>query len=114
MRAATTTRLTPPAGYYAPIDNVTPQQVKAGELKPDELRCPSVPPQAFTEALSFHSRYEGSDSARATLNPEVEREYREETRPIIDLETGVSRYVRNYMRWGNPQDLQCAMLWLHT
>jgi hypothetical protein len=45
----------------------------------------------FTGALDFTSKYEGSDSARATLNPQADRAFHEQTKAITELEKVVSR-----------------------
>ncbi|AYC31883.1 mannuronate-specific alginate lyase [Pseudomonas cavernae] len=100
--AAQAAGLVPPAGYYAPIE-----KVKSGEPP----RCPATP-MPYTGALQFRSKYEGSDSARATLNRESEQEFREKTAAITSLERGVNQQVMRYMRDGRPQDLQCTLQWL--
>lgn len=95
--------LVPPSGYY--------QAVQQDDDKPE--RCDSVPPP-HTRELVFPSKYTGSDSARATLNVEANRRYKAMTRNITDLERGVSNSVHRYMARGNPQELECALTWLHT
>ncbi|MCY1351700.1 Alginate lyase [compost metagenome] len=100
--AAQAAGLVPPPGYYAPIE-----QVKSGEPE----NC-SAAPTPYTAKLVFRSKYEGSDSARATLNRESEKEFREKTEAITSLERGINKQVMRYMRDGRPQDLQCTIQWL--
>lgn len=97
--------LSPPSGYYAPV----PQQQKQGQAD----ACPSTP-TPYTGTLLFRSKYEGSDRARTTLNPEAEQAFREQTASITELERGVSQQVMRYMRDGRPQHLSCALGWLNS
>ncbi|CAD5108480.1 mannuronate-specific alginate lyase [Zestomonas carbonaria] len=96
--------LVPPQGYYASVE-----RVKSGGAND----CAATP-TPYTGRLVFRSKYEGSDSARATLNRESEKAFRETTRDITELERGVNRQVMRYMRDGRAQDLQCAVQWLNT
>ncbi|WP_309137377.1 mannuronate-specific alginate lyase [Pseudomonas sp. LS44] len=94
--------LKPPQGYYAAIEKVA-----SGEPQ----KC-SAAPTPYTAKLVFRSKYEGSDSARATLNRESEKAFREKTEDITTLERGISKQVMRYMRDGQQQDLQCTIQWL--
>ena len=69
--------LVPPRGYYAPVD--------IDDKKPEACKAP---PQPYTAKLDFRSKYEGSDKARATLNPEAEKAFREKTADITEMERG--------------------------
>jgi poly(beta-D-mannuronate) lyase len=100
------TALKPPPGYYASIASAPARR--------DEQTCQRAVPPPHTGALHFRSRYEGSDRARATLNPEAEAEYRSKTRNIREMERGVVKYVTTTLRQGTPQDLDCAVAWLDT
>ncbi|GHT85760.1 alginate lyase [Betaproteobacteria bacterium] len=98
--------LVPPPGYYAPVVPARVQQ--------DVKTCSHVAPTPHTGALHFRSRYEGSDRARATLNPEAEADYRDKTRNIREMERGVVKYATTTLRKGTLQDLDCAVAWLDT
>ena len=89
--------LVPPAGYYAPVQ-VRDKAPRA---------CPQVP-QPYTGKLLFRSKYEGSGKARATLNRESEKAFRDKTAPITELERGVTRQVTYYMREGQRMRLALA------
>ena len=90
--------LTPPAGWYQ----------TAGQNHNATFTCPPLP-TPFTGSLVFRSKYEGSDQARATLNPDADAASARETRPITTLEKQVSQTVRYYLRTGNIQARDCAL-----
>lgn len=69
--------LQPPAGYQQP-----PQHHAASRFT-----CPSFP-APFTGALDFTSKYEGSDSARATLNPQADQHSMSRQRRSLNLKSG--------------------------
>ncbi|MGE8362712.1 mannuronate-specific alginate lyase [Pseudomonas sp.] len=95
--------LVPPAGYYAAVD-----------VKDKKPRSCSAPPKPYTAKLEFRSKYEGSDKARATLNKDAEKAFRDATADITELERGVNRQVMRYMRDGDRQQLDCALNWMST
>lgn len=95
--------IVPPEGYYA--------AVQTDDGKPES--CPATP-TPYTGTLVFTSKYEGSGKARATLNKDAEKRFREQTRHITALEKGVARQVMHYMRDGHPEELQCALRWMTT
>ncbi|GAB3389416.1 mannuronate-specific alginate lyase [Azotobacter armeniacus] len=95
--------LVPPKGYYAAV--VTRSGVAQA--------CPVVP-EPYTGELIFRSKYEGSDSARSTLNKEAEKAFRTKTAPITQIERSISRMVMRYMEKGRTGDLECALAWLDT
>ena len=80
--------LKPPAGYYAAV----------GQRDGKAPVCPAVP-QPYTGELQFTSKYEGSDSARATLNRRAENNFRKQTAHITRLEKEAGRMITGYMRW---------------
>ena len=90
--------LQPPAGYQQP-----PQHHAASRFT-----CPSFP-APFTGALDFTSKYEGSDSARATLNPQADQAFHEQTKAITELEKVVSQVVTGFARDGNPARADCVV-----
>lgn len=93
--------LVPPPGYYAAV----------GERKGSAGSCPAVPPP-YTGSLVFTSKYEGSDSARATLNVKAEKTFRSQIKDITDMERGATKLVTRYMRSGRDGDLACALNWM--
>ena len=93
--------LVPPMGYYAAVE------IRKGKAQ----ACPAVP-EPYTSPLTFRSKYEGSDSARATLNKEAEKAFLQGIAPITQLERGFSRIVTRYMEKGRTGDLECALSWL--
>ncbi|MDW3713059.1 MULTISPECIES: mannuronate-specific alginate lyase [unclassified Pseudomonas] len=93
--------LVPPRGYYAPVD--------IDDKKPEACKAP---PQPYTAKLDFRSKYEGSDKARATLNPDAEKAFREKTADITEMERGVNKMVMVYMREGQRPQLECALQWM--
>lgn len=101
---ASANTLVPPQGYYAPIEK---HSSKAPE------KCAAAP-TPYTDKLVFRSKYEGSDKARATLNKESEKAFRDSTASITTLEKGVSQQVMRYMRDGQQGELQCTLDWLTT
>jgi poly(beta-D-mannuronate) lyase len=95
--------LVPPPGYFAAV----------GERKGDADSCPAVP-TPYTGSLQFTSKYEGSDSARATLNVAAEGKFRAQIKDITDMERGTTKLITQYMRSGHKGDLDCALNWLTT
>ncbi|MNZ20402.1 Alginate lyase precursor [compost metagenome] len=93
--------LVPPRGYYAPVE----VDAKSGG------NC-KAPPTPYTAKLEFRSKYEGSDKARATLNPKAEKAFREKTAAITEMERGISKMVMQYMREGQRTQLECTLQWL--
>lgn len=98
--AAHAQTLMPPPGYSQPA------QHKSGGT----FACPA-PPAPYAGTLDFPSKYEGSDKARATLNEEADKRYKEMTQPLTDMEKGVVKSVDKYMSTGNPAALKCAIDW---
>ncbi|WP_405118832.1 mannuronate-specific alginate lyase [Pseudomonas leptonychotis] len=99
---ANASKLVPPAGYYAPV--------LLTEKKPQAC---AATPQPYTDKLVFRSKYEGSGKARATLNLDSEKAFREKTAAITEMERGVSKQIMQYMRDGQPAQLECALQWLN-
>lgn len=97
--------LVPPQGYYEGIEKL--------KTSDGNFRC-AAPPRPYTGALQFRSKYEGSDSARATLNLDSEQAFRDSTKEITTLERGVAKMVNQYMRDGRPAQLDCTLNWLST
>jgi poly(beta-D-mannuronate) lyase len=95
--------LVPPRGYFAPVEG----DAKSGGT------C-KAPPTPYTAKLEFRSKYEGSDKARSTLNPEAEKAFREKTAAITEMERGVSKMVTDYMRKGQRTQLECSLQWLDS
>ncbi len=95
--------LVPPPGYFGAVGD-------KGSKK-DSDSCPATP-TPYTGSLVFTSKYKGSDSARATLNADAEKEFRSQIKDITDMERGTSKLITQYMRSGNKGDLDCAMNWL--
>ena len=95
--------LRPPLGYFAPVETF-----KTGDYTSD---CGAIP-APYTGALQFRSKYEGSDKARATLNSQSQKAFRDSTANITTLERGVSKQVMQFMRDGRPEQLQCTLDWL--
>lgn len=102
---ASAASLVPPKGYDAPIE-----KLKTGD---HDFKCEAIP-KPYTDKLVFRSKYEGSDKARATLNEESEKAFREATKDITTLERGISKVVMQYMRDGRPEQLDCALNMLTT
>ncbi|QXI39327.1 mannuronate-specific alginate lyase [Pseudomonas xantholysinigenes] len=97
--------LVPPQGYYEGIEKL--------KTSDGDFRCEAAP-KPYTGALVFRSKYEGSDKARATLNADSEKAFRQSTQDITTLEKGVSKMVGQYLRDGRPAQLDCALAWLET
>jgi len=72
--------LVPPVGFTQPL----PHTASGG--------CVTLP-APYTAPLTLRSKYEGSDSARATLNPQAEQAFRAATKPIVGFERGISKMV---------------------
>lgn len=90
--------LIPPPGFS--------QQPKTA--KPSaKFACPKAP-APFTGPLDFRSKYEGSDSARSTLNPEAERAFRERTKAITTLERQVVQQTTRYINDGDIRHVSCV------
>lgn len=95
--------LHPPQGYFAPVE-----KFKTGEFKDG---CDAMP-TPYTGPLQFRSKYEGSDKARATLNVQSEKAFRDTTADITTLERDTSKRVMQFMRDGRPEQLECTLNWL--
>jgi len=88
--------LVPPAGFT--------------RLLPHTASGGCVPlPAPFTAPLTLRSKYEGSDSARATLNPQAEQAFRAASKPIVGFERGISEMVWRYKQSGDRQTLTCIL-----
>lgn len=98
MAASAGATLQPPAGYQQ-----APQHHAASRFT-----CPAFP-APFTGALDFTSKYEGSDSARATLNPQADRAFHQQTKSITGLEKVVSQVVAGFAHDGNPARAECVV-----
>lgn len=95
--------LVPPPGFTAAV-----------QIDEDEEReCPQVP-RPFTEPLDFPSRYEGSDAARDDANAKATRIYKQKTADINNFEKGFSKIVDQYVKEGQPAQLDCALGWLRS
>jgi len=88
--------LVPPAGFTRPL----PHTASGG--------CVALP-APFTAPLTLRSKYEGSDSARATLNPQAEQAFRAASKPIVGFERGISEMVWRYKQSGDPHTLRCIL-----
>ncbi|MGQ9451948.1 mannuronate-specific alginate lyase [Leclercia sp. TB492] len=88
--------LVPPAGFTRPL----PHTASGGCVA---LSAP------FTAPLTLRSKYEGSDSARATLNPQAEQAFRAASKPIVGFERGISEMVWRYKQSGDPHTLRCIL-----
>src|SRR5690606_27952793 len=88
--------LRPPQGYFAPVD-----KFKTGD---NSDGCDAMP-APYTGPLQFRSKYEGSDKARATLNVQSEKAFRDTTKDITTLERGTAKRVMQFMRDGRPEQL---------
>ena len=93
--------LQPPPGYHAAV----------GQRGGEAPSCQAVP-RPYTGDLQFTSKYEGSNSARATLNRKAEKNFREQTANITRLEKEAGRMITYYMRTGQQGHLDCAVEWL--
>ncbi|MDY1035743.1 mannuronate-specific alginate lyase [Lelliottia sp. CFBP8978] len=88
--------LVPPPGFIQPL----PHTAKG--------KCLPLP-APWTGSLVFRSKYEGSDSARATLNPEAEKAFRAQTQAITDFEHGISEMVWRYKQSGDVNTRNCIL-----
>jgi len=88
--------LVPPVGFTQPL----PHKASGG--------CVTLP-APYTAPLTLRSKYEGSDSARATLNPQAEQAFRAATKPIVGFERGISKMVWRYKQSGDPRTLRCIL-----
>ena len=76
--------LRPPQGYFAPVE-----AFKTGDFKND---CDAMP-APYTGSLQFRSKYEGSDKARATLNTQSEKAFRDSSEDA-SINSGWARSLR--------------------
>jgi len=90
--------LHPPPGYLA--------AVVPG--KPGASVCAPAPPP-YTQSLQFRSKYEGSDSARATLSPEADAAFKLATQDITEMERHTANGVMRYLHDGRPEELTCTL-----
>lgn len=88
--------LVPPAGFIRPLPHTT----TGG--------CISLP-APYTAPLTLRSKYEGSDSARATLNPQAEQAFRAASKPVVGFERGIAQMVWRYKQSGDPHTLSCIL-----
>ena len=89
-------QLVPPTGFAKPLPHT------------GHGSCVTLP-APYTADLVFRSKYEGSDSARATLNPDAEKALRDETKPITDFERGISQMIWRYKYTGDPKTRDCIL-----
>jgi len=92
-----------PPGYY--------QTVEVDKNK--TYACPSAP-KPFTDSLEFNSKYEGSDSARATLNEASDKAYRDAVENIRQLEKVSAEIARDYVRGAGIGARECLLDLLDT
>ncbi|MGY2179784.1 mannuronate-specific alginate lyase [Pseudomonas agarici] len=95
--------LRPPQGYFAAVDKFKASDSSEG--------CEAMP-TPYTGQLQFRSKYEGSDKARATLNEQSEKAFRDTTADITKMERGTSKRVMQFMRDGRAEQLSCTLSWL--
>lgn len=88
--------LVPPAGFTRPL----PHTATGG--------CITLP-APYTAPLTLRSKYEGSDSARATLNPQAAQAFRAAAKPVVGFERGISQMVWRYKQSGDPHTLACIL-----
>ena len=88
--------LVPPSGFSQPL----PQTASGG--------CVTLP-APYTDPLTLRSKYEGSNSARATLNPDAEQAFRAATKPIVGFERGIAEMTWRYKQSGDPRTLNCLL-----
>lgn len=94
-------QLVPPSGFSKPLPHTR------------KGLCVALP-DPYTGRLIFRSKYDGSDSARATLNPAAEQTYRAQTKAITDFERGLSLMVWRYKQSGDPATLNCILTGLNA
>jgi poly(beta-D-mannuronate) lyase len=92
--------LVPPAGYL--------KSPRATQQQTSHFVCPTFP-APYTAELKFSSKYAGSDSARATLNPDAELNFHQQTAAITRLEKQVSQLVAGFARDGDPARVRCLV-----
>lgn len=90
-------QLVPPAGFTKALP---PHRMQG--------KCIDLP-APYTAPLEFRSKYEGSDGARATLNPEAEQAFHSSTQPIVDFERGISQMIWRYKYSGDVDTLNCIV-----
>lgn len=110
MRLILTLLLLPACAFSAPLVP-PPGFVKT---QPHTLSGKCIPlPAPYTGNLQFRSKYEGSDSARATLNPQAQQAFRAETKSITDYERGISEMVWRYKQSGDVKTRDCVLAGLN-
>lgn len=106
MRLTLILLLLPMSVFSAPLVP-PPGFVKA---QPHSMQGKCIPlPAPYTGNLEFRSKYEGSDSARATLNPQAESDFRAQTKPITDFERGIAEMVWRYKQSGDEKTRVCVL-----
>lgn len=65
-------------------------------------------PIPYTGEMKFTDKYEKTAS-KDQMNAEAEARYKEEVKPITDLEKAVGTGVDNYLKLGDPAYLDCAI-----
>lgn len=99
---------TPPAAPLAsPFAGLTVKARDHGRMK-----CPA-PPAPYTGALDFPSKYEGSGKARDVINAVAEARYKEASRPMEELEAGLSKLSDRYVE-GQAAAAECALDWMQA
>lgn len=78
----------------------------------DEGHCPS--PRRPPGRMIYRSMYEGSDSYRATVNPEAREEYMDDTAGLRAFENALLRKTNAYLRYGSVAQAHCALDWLYS
>jgi poly(beta-D-mannuronate) lyase len=104
--------------HHTPL--VMPYDVSPPQPNPDAPQDPpfscAAPAAEPMRDLFFNSIYEGSDSHRATVNPEARDEYRHETADLRKFETAMVDMANAYLHsaGANPRIAECALDWLFT
>ncbi|WP_437880551.1 mannuronate-specific alginate lyase [Pseudomonas sp. LRF_L74] len=101
--ARTSAHLQPPEGY----------RLAAAPAKGGPRECPKTP-EPYTGELLFPSKYAGSDAARDKINPQAATRYRDLTGQVQLLESGTSRLVARYLKYGQDSDVECVLGWLQN
>lgn len=106
MRLTLILLLLPAYAFSAPL--VPPPGFVKAQPQRQQGKCIPLP-APYTDNLVFRSKYEGSDSARATLNPQAEKAFRAQTKPITDFERGISEMVWHYKQSGDEKTRECIL-----
>lgn len=101
------------APLRSPFDVAAIRSAK-GAPDTEPFRC--RPPPSAVEDLSFTSIYDKDSKSRSIVDPELQADYKEATRPLSRYENTLAKMANRYVRSNPPRTdiAACVLVWLDS